>query len=83
MLMAGSQTCAPHVVHAEAIQLFTSLIRKVHPELSSIHRDTKNACIPDLVIPLTRFTGGELFLKTLVANCKQLASAPCAGTKFL
>ena len=61
--------------HAESIKLFADLIRAVHPRQmftslvvldgaqNSIHRDSRNACVPNLVIPLTRFSGGELFLE--------------------
>ena len=30
---------------------------------NSLHRDSRNACVPNLVIPLTSFSGGELFLE--------------------
>ena len=56
----------------EAVKVFTRLIAEVSPthQFSSfvilegsemgIHRDAQNACLPNLVIPLTRFEGGEL-----------------------
>ena len=61
--------------HAQDIQVFTSLVRAVHPELlftslvvlegaqSSLHKDAQNACVPNLLIPLTHFSGGELLLE--------------------
>ena len=61
--------------HAESIKMFADLICAVHPKQiftslvvldgsqNNIHRDTRNACVPNLVIPLTRFSGGELFLE--------------------
>ena len=61
--------------HAESIKVFADLIRAVHPRQmftslvvldgaqNNIHRDSRNACVPNLVIPLTRFSGGELFLE--------------------
>ena len=60
---------------AQDIQVFTSLMRAVHPELlftclvvlegaqSSLHKDARNACVPNLLIPLTHFSGGELLLE--------------------
>ena len=61
--------------HAESIKAFTALILAVHPKQiftslvvldgsqNSLHRDSRNACVPNLVIPLTSFSGGELFLE--------------------
>ena len=61
--------------HAESIKTFTALIRAVHPKQiftslvvldgsqNSLHRDSRNACVPNLVVPLTSFSGGELFLE--------------------
>ena len=61
--------------HAESIKTFTALILAVHPKQiftslvvldgsqNSLHRDSRNACVPNLVTPLTSFSGGELFLE--------------------
>ena len=61
--------------HAESIKTFSALILAVHPRQiftslvvldgsqNSLHRDSRNACVPNLVIPLTSFSGGELFLE--------------------
>ena len=66
---------ALRATHAESIKTFTALILAVHPKQiftslvvldgsqNSLHRDSRNACVPNLVIPLTSFSGGELFLE--------------------
>ena len=79
--------------NAEPIKLFSSLIRAVHPKLhftslvvldgsqTGIHRDTQNAYAPNLVIPLTHFSGGELFLEDSRGQLHNVGELTLRGTK--
>ncbi|CAE7229711.1 unnamed protein product [Symbiodinium sp. CCMP2592] len=61
--------------HPEEVKVLTSLIRAVEPTMLfsslvvtedsqvGVHKDAQNACIQNLVIPMTRFGGGELLLE--------------------
>ncbi|CAE7242070.1 unnamed protein product [Symbiodinium sp. CCMP2592] len=61
--------------HPEEVRVLTSLIRAVDPTLLfsslvvtedsrvGVHKDVQNVCIQNLVIPMTRFGGGELLLE--------------------
>ena len=78
-------------MHPDAIKLFTSLIRAVHPKQlftslaaldgsqNSVHRDSRNACVQNLVIPLTRFSGGELFLEKSNGKLHTLSDCSMRG----
>ena len=75
----------------DAIKLFTSLIRAVHPKQmftslvvldgsqNSVHRDSRNACVQNLVIPLARFSGGELFLEKSNGKLHTLSDCSVRG----
>ncbi|CAE7465617.1 NaCP60E [Symbiodinium sp. CCMP2592] len=61
--------------HPEEVKVLTSLIRAVEPTMLfsslvvtedsqvGVHKDAQNVCIQNLVIPMTRFGGGELLLE--------------------
>ena len=59
---------------------FTSLV-VLDGSQNSIHRDTQNACVPNLVIPLTRFTGGELFLEDPHGELQTVGECTLRGDK--
>ncbi|CAE7236545.1 unnamed protein product [Symbiodinium sp. CCMP2592] len=76
--------------HPEEVKVLTSLIRAVEPTMLfsslvvaedsqvGVHKDAQNVCVQNLVIPMTRFGGGELLLedpKELFAETGNMTSA--------